>query len=84
MSGGACGVSILTVPDPATWSGGAVMGYVGPAGIGTIGVLLVVVLVLLIGVVGLVLHPIRVMRRRRRLRQEQAGTDADVAAAGRR
>jgi hypothetical protein len=67
----------VLVPDPS----GVVFGYVGSAGIGALGVLLVVVAVLLIGAVGLVLHPIRVLlRRRRRLRQEQGYSSQDTVS----
>lgn len=74
--------SMMQAADTMQSTVATTMGYVGPAGIGTIGVFVVVVLVLLIGVVGLLLHPIRlVLRRRRRLREEQADTQGEAVSA---
>ncbi len=62
-------------------TGNGLLAYVGPAGIGALGVLFVVVAVVLIGAVGLVLHPVRlILRRRRRLREEQQGAKTEAVS----
>jgi Tfp pilus assembly protein PilV len=57
------------------------LGYVGPAGIGLIGVLIAVVLVVLVGVLGLVLYPMRVMMRRKKLREQNAAAGKTANAS---
>ena len=79
-----CPLSDLILVGAESSETGLMLAYVGPAGIGALGILLAVGAVVLIGAVGLVLHPIRLLLRYRRQKQQKEGIGAPevTSAAG--
>lgn len=60
----------------------ALLGYVGPPGIGALGMVLILAVVLLLGLVGLLLYPVRLLLRLLRgSAEEEPAPDTDNVPA---